>query len=157
GVVPIHPLDARGKTPLNLVNGVFPVNGGMVNGRVQPATGAEWKVVKSGPRDGLALTSNIVRAGAPVRTSRLLVTGANGSRTVTLSRESSIAYDAKSHRFVNGNAAGASAAPGNAGTETRDGKAVVSGNRATSERVSGGAVRATTGVGGASGSARGST
>src|SRR5262249_41992446 len=37
GVVPIHPLDARGKTPLNLVNGVFPVNGGMVNGRVQPA------------------------------------------------------------------------------------------------------------------------
>jgi len=39
GVVPIHPLDVRGKAPLNLAQGVFPVNGGRLGAGLQPVGG----------------------------------------------------------------------------------------------------------------------
>jgi len=135
GVVPIHPLDVRGKAPLNMAQGVFPVNRGVVSGTLQPATGADWKVVKSVPRD--TLTSNLIRAAAPERLSRTLVAGPTGSRVVTLSRESSIAYDAREHKFVNANAGASTAAE----SERRAAEGVLSSNgSANSQRVGSGNV-----------------
>ena len=134
GVVPIHPLDVRGKTPMNLSQGVYPVNGGKLGAGLQPVGGEEWKAVKSIPRD--ALTGSLVRSGAPERLSRTLVGGPAGNRVVTLGRDSSITYDAREHRFVNSNAVTSSAATASVVAERREGKGVVTGGgSATSERT----------------------
>lgn len=126
GVVPIHPLDAHGKTPKNLANGVFPVNNGTVRGTLQPVTGADWKVVKSVPAG--TLTGNLIRAGAPERLSRTLITGPAGNRVVTLGKDSSIAYDAREHKFVTSTA-------GNVAAGKREAGSVATANGAVSERV----------------------
>jgi hypothetical protein len=103
GIVPVHPLDARGKTPINLARGVFPVSSGTIARSVPVAAGEQWKVVKSVPRD--TLNSNLVVASRPERVSRTLVGGNLGAHVVTLDRGSSIAYDPHEHRFVNTNSA----------------------------------------------------
>lgn len=134
GVVPIHPLDVRGKTPMNLSQGVYPVNGGKLGAGLQPVGGEEWKALKSIPRD--ALTGSLVRSEGPERLSRTLVAGPAGNRVVTLGRDSSITYDAREHRFVNSNAATSSAATASVVAERHDGKGVVpGGGSATSERT----------------------
>jgi FecR protein len=108
GVVPMHPLDKEGKTPLNLEHGVFstePARNAM--SPVMTAAGGErWETLKSPPRE--ALSSGLVATTAPVRTSRTLIEGSGGTRIVSLSHDSSIVYDAREHRFVNSNAAPAS-------------------------------------------------
>jgi hypothetical protein len=130
GVVPVHPLDARGKTPLNLARGVFPVSGGAVSGTLQPAAGAEWKVVKTPPREALA--SSLVRSSTPERVSRTLLAGPAGTRAVTVTRDSSIAYDAREHKFVNTNNPSPSASGVTVGaTAMRTDKAAVGINGAT--------------------------
>jgi len=130
GVVPVHPLDAHGKTPLNLARGVFPVSGGAVSGTPQPAAGAEWKVVKAPPREALA--SSLVRSSAPERVSRTLLAGPAGTRAVTVTRDSSIAYDAREHRFVNTNNPASSTSGGAVGSTAMPAdKAVVGINGAT--------------------------
>ncbi len=106
GIVPVHPLDARGKAPLNLAQGVFPVTGGAVAQSVPVNAGEEWKVVKTVPRD--TFSSNLAASTAPVRTSRTVIAGNFGTRVIALDRGSSIAYDPLEHRFVNTNAAPAS-------------------------------------------------
>jgi FecR protein len=103
GIVPVHPLDVHGKTPINLANGVFPVSGGALSARVPVATAQEWKVVKSVPRN--TLSTNLVAAAPPERVLRTLVGGNLGAHVVTLDHNSSIAYDAREHRFVNTNSA----------------------------------------------------
>jgi len=103
GIVPTHPLDARGKTPVNLTNGVFPVSEGAISSRVPVNAGDEWKSVKSVPRN--MLNTNVVAAAPPERVSRTLVGGNARAHVVTLDRNSSIAYDAREHRFVNTNSA----------------------------------------------------
>jgi hypothetical protein len=115
GIVPVHPLDVRGKTPINLAKGVFPVSGRTISGLTPVAANQEWKVLKRVP--GNALSSKLVVAAPPERVSRTLVGGNLGTRAVALDRNSSIAYDAREHRFVNTNSAptlpqGAVAAPG---------------------------------------------
>jgi hypothetical protein len=105
GIVPVHPLDARGKTPINLANGVFPVSEGAISGRVPVSASDGWKPVKSIPRNALA--TNAVAAAAPERVSRTLVGGTLSAHVVTLDHNSSIAYDASEHRFVNRNAVAA--------------------------------------------------
>ncbi len=105
GVVPMHPLDKEGKTPLNFEHGVFSTesakNGG---GAALSVTGGQkWETVKSPPRE--ALNGSLVATTAPVRTSRSILEGSNGTRIVSLSHDSSIAYDPREHRFVNTNAA----------------------------------------------------
>jgi hypothetical protein len=108
-VVPMHPLDKDGKTPLNLEHGVFstePARNAM-SPVVTAAGGQKWETLKSAPRE--ALSGALVATTAPVRTSRTLVEGSGGTRIVSLSRDSSIAYDAREHRFVNANAAPSSA------------------------------------------------
>jgi len=106
GIVPVHPLDVRGKAPLNLAKGVFPVTGGAVAQSVPVNAGEEWKVVKTVPAN--ALKYSVVAATAPARTSRTVIAGNFGTRVIALGGGSSIVYDSLEHRFVNTNAAPAS-------------------------------------------------
>jgi hypothetical protein len=96
GLVPAHPLDVRGKAPINLAKGVFPVAGGAVSQQALEgsgtSTGQNWKVMKAPPRESLTNTA-VVASTAPARVSRTFVTGGS-ARVVTLDRNSSIAYDA---------------------------------------------------------------
>jgi hypothetical protein len=108
GVVPVHPLDAKGKEPINLAKGVFPVAGGAVSQQAVAGAGQNWKVMKAPPRESLT-NSAVVASAAPARVSRTMV-GGSAARMVTLDRNSSIAYDAREHRFVNGAVATQSAA-----------------------------------------------
>jgi hypothetical protein len=109
GVVPMHPLDKNGKTPLNLEHGVFSTESARNTATpvVSAAGGQKWETLKSPPRE--ALSSGLVATTAPVRTSRTLIEGSSGTRIVSLSHESSIVYDPREHRFVNTNAAPSSA------------------------------------------------
>jgi hypothetical protein len=104
-IVPMHPLDKDGKTPLNLEHGVFSVD--PARNATAPALsasgGQKWETVKSPQRD--ALSGGLVATTAPVRTSRTLIEGSSGTRIVSLSHDSSIMYDPHEHRFVNSNAA----------------------------------------------------
>jgi len=130
GIVPVHPLDVRGKAPLNLAKGLFPVTGGAVAERVPVNAGEEWKVVKTVPTG--ALNANLAASTAPARASRTVIAGNFGTRVIALGSGSSIVYDPLEHRFVNTNVAPASltrtAAPltehlqnGAAGTRVADG------------------------------------
>jgi hypothetical protein len=112
GVVPMHPLDKNGKTPLNLEHGVFSSEPARntVAPVVSAAGGQKWETVKSPQRD--ALPSSLVATTAPVRTSRTILEGSGGTRIVSVSHDSSIVYDPREHRFVNANAAAPSAAAG---------------------------------------------
>jgi hypothetical protein len=106
GLVPAHPLDVKGKAPINMAKGVFPVEGGGVSQQALTGTAASasaeqsWKVVKAPPRESLRNTA-VAASTAPMRVSRTIVTGSSGARVVTLDRNSSITYDAREHRFVN--------------------------------------------------------
>jgi hypothetical protein len=112
GLVPVHPLDVRGKEPINLAKGVFPVAGGAVSQQAMAgatAAGESWKVMKAPPRESLTNTA-VAASAAPARVSRTIVGGGSNARVVTLDRNSSIAYDAREHRFVNGAAVAQTAA-----------------------------------------------
>jgi hypothetical protein len=105
GIVPMNPLDKPGKTPRNMEHGVFsaePTRSAMAP--VLSAAGSQkWQTLKSPPRD--ALSSGLVATTAPVRTSRSILDGSSGARIVSHGANSSIAYDPREHRFVNGNSA----------------------------------------------------
>jgi hypothetical protein len=109
GVVPMHPLDKNGKTPLNLEHGVFSAEPGRnaTAPMLAQVGGQKLETVKSPPRD--ALSSGLAATTAPVRTSRTILEGSGGARVVSLSHDSSIVYDPREHRFVNTNAAPSSA------------------------------------------------
>jgi Family of unknown function (DUF6600)/FecR protein len=150
GVVPMHPLDKDGKTPLNLEHGVFstePARNAM-SAAVTAAGSQRWETLKSAPRE--ALNSGLVATTAPVRTSRTLIEGSGATRIVSLSHDSSIVYDAREHRFVNSNAVPVSVRDGaligqkNAPGEFKNGRGVEgpktnptggSNNRVTSARA----------------------
>lgn len=121
GIVPLHPLDEKGKEPLNLGNGVFSVPGFQGSRGSAPwiaaAPGEKWETLKSAPKD--ALGPSRAPATAPVRVSRTVIAGASGPRFVEMGKDSSIAYDPKEHRFVNSNNAPASAAPNGGEKEIR--------------------------------------
>jgi hypothetical protein len=134
GIVPVHPLDVRGKTPINLTKGIFPVSAGVISRATPVAAPQEWKVVKNVPKNTLSTTS--VAAAAPQRVSRTLVGGNLGSRVVTMDRNSSIAYDAHEHRFVNTNAASRQAAAANSAPRLANGGAPAA--QTNSMRVTGG-------------------
>jgi hypothetical protein len=112
GIVPMHPLDKNGKPPLNLEHGVFsPLPGrGMSESLQVGERGQKWEPLKSAPRD--ALSNTLAPAAPPVRVSRTVLEGSSGARVVSLSKDSSIAYDPKEHRFVNTNNASASESVG---------------------------------------------
>ncbi len=117
GIVPMHPLDTKGKTPLNLDRGVFSnVGANGMSAQVIPVErGQKWEALKSPPREGLS--SGLVATGPPARVSRTVVEDKSGFRGVSLGKDSSIAYDPREHRFVSTNSP---AAPSSANAkETR--------------------------------------
>jgi hypothetical protein len=140
GLVPVNPADAHGKPPINLSQGVYALHGNTIEANPSSAAGENWSVIKSPPRETLSATT-LAAASQPTRVSRTLLSGNYGSRPVTLSRDSSIVYDATQHRFVNGgNATKISAdkakteAGTSAGTEASTGT-VVSGETAHPPKV----------------------
>lgn len=113
GVVPVHPLDVHSRAPLNLIKGVFPVSGGRISQPIEVTSALGWKALKSPPRE--TLNSSLVAVAPPSRVSRTILSSSAGSRAVTISRDSSITYDPREHRFVNTNSsAGSSAKTGEA-------------------------------------------
>jgi uncharacterized membrane protein YgcG len=108
GIVPMHPLDQKGKTPLNLERGVFSNVGtkGVISQIMPVERGQKWETLKSPPREGLS--GNLVATGPPTRVSRTVVESNSGVRAVTLGKDSSIVYDPREHRFVNTNSSAAS-------------------------------------------------
>lgn len=102
GLVPAHPLDVHGKTPINVTRGVFPVTGGTVSHQIAANTAPSWKVMKAPPRN--ALVSNVsVATAAPARVSRTIMAASSSSRGAIADRNSSITYDPHERRFVNNN------------------------------------------------------
>lgn len=101
-LVPSHPMDVRGKTPINLAQGAFPVSGGRISGSTVAATGAEWKALRQPPRE--ALSGAIAASAPPARLSRTVLASSTGARVVTFNKNSSIVYDPQEHRFVNNTA-----------------------------------------------------
>src|SRR6267378_3594562 len=103
GIVPMHPLDQKGKTPLNLERGVLSNVGTKgVSAQVMPVEhGQKWETLKSPPREGLS--GSLVATGPPTRVSRTVVESNSGVRAVPLGKDSSIGYDPREHRFVNTN------------------------------------------------------
>src|SRR6266404_4905208 len=103
GIVPIHPLDEKGKTPRNLEHGVF--SPALTKGMSERITGGEigqkWDTLKSAPRE--ALTGSVASAKPPTRVSRTIGEGGSNARFVSHGDASSIAYDPRERRFVNTN------------------------------------------------------
>lgn len=113
GFVPMHPLDAKGKTPLNLEHGILAAGATSdLSGRRVMAfsPGEKWDTLKSAPKE--AFNNALTPTAPPVRVSRTVLQSGGGARVVSTSKESSIVYDAKEHRFVNSNNA-----PGSASSE----------------------------------------
>lgn len=102
-MVPSHPLDSHGKTPLNLAHGIMPVTARAGVDQTPLAASAKWKVVKEPSRE--ALVSHVSASTAPAHLTRTV-----NSSGVAAATGSAIVYDAKEHRFVNGNAPASSAA-----------------------------------------------
>ncbi len=105
GIVPTHPLDVKGKTPVNLSAGVFAVTTRGVSGRVTVEDAAKWKVENKPSRE--LMQNQLAEVAAPARFSRTMVAGRGtvGSGTATGGRESAIVYDRTERKFVNSNAA----------------------------------------------------
>jgi FecR protein len=104
GLVPMHPMDQPGKTPLNLQHGVFLASPARTGGQTVAAAeaNAKWQPVKSAPRE--AFGNSLVATTAPNRVSRTIIMGSSGPRVISISKDSSIAYDPRQHAFVNANA-----------------------------------------------------
>jgi hypothetical protein len=129
GIVPLHPADKNGKVPQNLSQGVFAVEGQTLAKTAIPAGNEKWAVVKNAPA-GTLVSGALASSSAPTRVSRTILSGSAGSRSVTLSRESSIVYDPAEHRFVNSNSSAVVNREGTAKTEpnaTSAGKVAVAG------------------------------
>ena len=102
GIVPMHPLDAKGKTPLNLDHGILSPTGSSdpTDRRVIASEpGEKWQTLKSPPKD--ALTNGLVASTAPERVSRTVLERGAGARIVWTGKDSSIVYDAREHRYIN--------------------------------------------------------
>jgi hypothetical protein len=101
GLVPAHPFDKNGKTPLNITHGVYAAQG---NGMASPtaiAAGEKVSVVKHLPASAPLVAGNVVKTAAPVAVSRALPTSTFSTRQPGVVRQSAIMYDPAEHRFVN--------------------------------------------------------
>jgi len=104
GFVPMHPLDAKGKPPLNLEHGILSTGASSdLSGRrvIAFSPGEKWETLKSAPKE--AFSNALTPTAPPVRVSRTVLESSGSARVVSTSRDSSIAYDPKEHRFVNSN------------------------------------------------------
>ncbi|HEX8837825.1 MAG TPA: FecR family protein [Candidatus Acidoferrum sp.] len=98
GFVPMHPLDAKGKTPRNLEHGILSTG---ASSAIAFVPGEKWETLKSAPKE--AFSNTLTRTAPPERVSRTVLESSGGARVVSTSKDSSIAYDPKEHRFVNSN------------------------------------------------------
>jgi hypothetical protein len=100
GIVPMHPLDQKGETPLNIGHGVLPATS--AHGLTAPLTalnsGQKFETLKSAPKE--AFSSSLTATSAPARVPSSMVTGTTAMREVTLGKGSAMAFDAGQHRFV---------------------------------------------------------
>ncbi len=105
GIVPRHPLDVKGKTPVNMSAGVFAVTTRGVTGRVTVDDAAKWKVESKPARE--LMQNQLAEVAAPARLSRTMVAsrGTVGTGAPTAGRESAIVYDRSERKFVNSNTA----------------------------------------------------
>lgn len=101
--VPAHPLDARGKTPVNLANGAVSVTSRAGESVVSDSR-EKWRVVKSPSRTEVSATA-FTAATPPARLSRSLVAAAPASRSAAVGGDSSIVFDSRERRFVNNESA----------------------------------------------------
>ena len=99
GLVPIHPLDEKGKTPVNIREGVFPVSQRGVLDRVAVSGDDKWKGFKNNSRE--SLPTETATAAPPVRVARTMAAGESSPGNAIVGRGSGIAYDPAEHRFVN--------------------------------------------------------
>ena len=101
-IVPSHPLDVKGRTPLNLSSGLYAVTTRGVSGQVSASSDEQWKVEKKPGRD--LIENQLTEVTAPARVSRTMAAaGASGSRAGTGERGSTIVFDRTEGRFVNSN------------------------------------------------------
>jgi len=110
GFVPMHPLDAKGKAPLNLERGILSTGASSdLSGRrvIAFSPGEKWETLKSAPKE--AFNNALTPTAPPARVSRTVLDSNGGARVVSTGKDSSIAYDPKEHRFVNSNNASAGA------------------------------------------------
>ena len=100
GIVPAHPLDVKGKTPLNLSAGLFAVTPRGVTSTLTPESTDRWKVEKNPARD--VMQNQLAEASAPARVARTMASsGAANARIATGDGSSAIVYDRTERRFVN--------------------------------------------------------
>ena len=106
GIVPSHPLDTKGKTPLNLSAGLFEVTSRGVTSALSPETGERWKVEKNPARD--VMQSQLAPAAPPPRVSRMMAENGGAARRVAAgNHNSAIIFDRMEQRFVNSGDQGA--------------------------------------------------
>lgn len=119
GLVPVHPMDARSRTPLNMSHGVFQVTQRGVSNRMPVTATEKWKIDRHPPRE--IFPSTLASAGTPARLSRSMIarsTAGIGGTGTSPARKSSIVYDPAERRFINSNAnAGALRSERRAGIE----------------------------------------
>jgi hypothetical protein len=100
GIVPSHPLDAKGKTPVNLAVGLFSVTARGVSNTLPPESGDRWKVEKSPARD--IMQNQLALAAAPARVARTMAGSATtGAPVTTGDGNRAIVFDRTEQRFVN--------------------------------------------------------
>jgi len=100
GIVPSHPLDVKGKTPLNLSAGLFAVTRRGVTNTLTPESTDRWKVEKTPARD--VMQNQLAEASAPARVARTMASnGAAKTRIATGDGSPAIVYDRTERRFVN--------------------------------------------------------
>jgi hypothetical protein len=102
GLVPMNVADKSGKTPLNLGQGVYPLQNGTVGKPVTIASTEKWSAIKA--PDNTVLSARTATVAPPVHISRTVVPSSLAAREASVSR-SSIVYDSNEHRFVNANQA----------------------------------------------------
>src|SRR5258708_17000128 len=100
GIVPSHPLDVKGKTPLNLAVGLFAVTPRGVSNTLPLESSDRWKVQKNPARD--IMQNQLAAAAAPARVARTMTASATaGARVTTGDGSSAIVFDRTERRFVN--------------------------------------------------------
>jgi hypothetical protein len=100
GIVPSHPLDVKGKTPLNLSAGLFAVTQRGVTNTLTPESTDRWKVEKNPGRT--VMQNQLAEATAPAHVARTMASSGTASmRIATGDGSSAIVYDRTERRFVN--------------------------------------------------------
>ncbi|MBS1839663.1 MAG: FecR domain-containing protein [Acidobacteria bacterium] len=100
GLVPTHPLDERGKSPINLQQGVFPISQRGVLDPVQASAAENWKNLHKGPARG-SLPTETANTSAPSRVVRMMSAGGSATGVTARNQETGITFDPAEHRFVN--------------------------------------------------------